>query len=183
MRTGNSPPGGNGTRVVHGRIITIRGVVAMTVAVVLMALAGCGGGSHLDPEPDAADQATPDRWTDRHGTACESLEPGRARCRAPDGRIWYREDVPTPGNLVGDPVKAMMWMFSHGCGDAASGSGPNAGDRPAPFCRWLVTRGAAAAPGRQSTTEHNLDRHRFRPSGLYTFSYRSRRSPRTEARP
>ena len=128
MRKGDLPLGGNGTRGAHGRSATIRGVMAKAAVAVLMALAGCGNGQHLDAEADAAARAGPDRWTDQHGNMCERLEPGLARCRTPGGHIWYREDVPTPGSLVRDPVKAMMWMFSRGRGEVADGSGPDSHD-------------------------------------------------------
>ena len=128
MRKGSPPPGGNGTRVACGRNNAIRGVVAKTAVVILLALAGCRDGPPPNPEPHAASGTTPDRWTDRHGNVCERLEPGLARCRTPDGHIWYREDVPTPGSLLRDPIKAMMWLLSRGRGDAADGSGPKAGD-------------------------------------------------------
>ena len=122
MRRGNPPRGANRCDA------SIRSMIAKTAVVALVALAGCGDARHPDAEADSSARAKPDQWIDRHGNVCESLEPGLARCRTPGGHLWYREDVPTPGSLVRDPVKGMMWIFSRGRGDAVRGSGPNAND-------------------------------------------------------
>lgn len=115
----------NGTRIAYGCDTAIRGVAAKTAVVILMALADCGNGQHPDAETDVAARATPDRWTDRHGNVCESLEPGPAWCRTPDGHVWYREYVSTTGSLARNPVEAMMWMFLRGHGDVADGLSPD----------------------------------------------------------
>ena len=120
--------GRNGARRGYGRDTAIRCGIAKTAVVLLIALAGCGDGQYSGAGADAAAKAAPERWMDPHGNVCESLRPGLARCRTPDGHIWYREDAPTPGSLVRDPVKAMMWLFSRGRGDVSGGSGPNPHD-------------------------------------------------------
>lgn len=128
MWKGNPLSGGNSTRDAHGCSTAIRGKMAKTAVAALMTLAGCGDGQHPEANAHAAAGIGPDRWTDRHGNVCECVEPGLARCRTPAGRVWYREDAPTPGSLLRDPVKAMMWTFARGRDVAANGSCPNARD-------------------------------------------------------
>ena len=95
------------------------------LAAALAATAGCGPERGAGGDGAAAAPRVGEVWEDPHGNVCETLRPGFARCRTPDGHIWFREDVPTTGSLIRDPVKGLMWLFSRGKsrgGDEAEGA-------------------------------------------------------------
>ncbi len=87
--------------------------VTLALVVTSIALAGCDagqGGPVAEEQP--ASLATEEPWQDDHGNTCVTLRPGLAKCRTPDGHLWYREDIPSAKSLARDPVKALMWIFS-----------------------------------------------------------------------
>ena len=84
--------------------------LAAALAAVVLAVTTAVADEQEAQDRERAGTVEPE-WVDEHGNICRWIGEALARCTTPQGHVWYREDRPSAGSLLADPVKALMWIF------------------------------------------------------------------------
>ncbi len=77
--------------------------LTLTAAFLAVAFAGCA------PRAAPAAFQPGESWTDEHGNRCTAETAYVAACVTPGGHAFTMETKPSPGSLLSDPVKAIMY--------------------------------------------------------------------------